>query len=86
MIIFPGQRFVYDPLDEFPEAAVGHSDNGWIVAEVFCQWLEKVFIASVNMRNVKKPVLLRIDGHCTHATMKASDICLQNGIDNVMPS
>lgn len=74
MIIFPGQWFSYDPLDGFPEAVLGHSYNGWIDAEVVCQWLEQVFISSVNMRNIKKPMLLVTDGHSTHVTMNASDI------------
>jgi len=50
-------------------------------SEVFCQWLENVFIQGVEARNVKKPVLLLIDGHSTHVTMKASDICLIHGVE-----
>ncbi|XP_053403149.1 uncharacterized protein LOC123555840 [Mercenaria mercenaria] len=81
LLIFPGQRFSYNPLEGFEEAALGRSENGWMDSEVFCNWLENVFIPGINERKVKKPVLLLIDGHSTHITMDASDICLQNGIE-----
>ena len=81
MIIFPGQRFGYEPLEGFEEAAMGRSDNGWMDSEVYCDWLENIFIPAVNERKVKKPVLLLIDGHSTHVTKKASDICIENGIE-----
>ncbi|XP_052232365.1 uncharacterized protein LOC127845476 [Dreissena polymorpha] len=81
MIIYPGQRFAYDPLDGFEEAAFGRSENGWMDCEVFVCWLKNVFIPDINARQVKKPVLLLIDGHSTHITMKASDTCLENGIE-----
>ncbi|XP_060585333.1 uncharacterized protein LOC132741220 [Ruditapes philippinarum] len=81
MIIFPGQRFSYDPLEGFPEAAIGRSDNGWMDTEVFCNWLLNVFIPAINERRIKKPVLLLIDGHKTHVTMQASDICVENGVE-----
>lgn len=81
MLVFPGQRFSYNPLEGFEEAALGRSDNGWMDAEVFCEWLENVFIPAINERKVKRPVLLLIDGHVTHVTMRASDICIQNEIE-----
>ena len=35
LIIFPGQRFSYNPLEGFPEAHFGKSKNGWIDGEIF---------------------------------------------------
>jgi hypothetical protein len=35
MIIYPGQRFAYNPLKGFEEAAMGLSENGWMNSEVF---------------------------------------------------
>ena len=29
MLVFPGQRFSYNPLQGFPEAFLGRSQNGW---------------------------------------------------------
>ena len=81
MIIYPGQRFSYNPLDGFEEAAFGRSENGWMDSEVFIGWLKNVFIPAVNARMVKKPLILFIDGHKTHVTMEASDACIGNGIE-----
>jgi hypothetical protein len=81
MLVFPGQRFSYNPLEGFEEAVLGRSDNGWMDSTLFCSWLETAFIPAINERKVKKPVLLLIDGHKTHVTMEASDICLSNGIE-----
>jgi hypothetical protein len=49
--------------------------------EVFCNWLLNVFIPAINERRSTKPVLLLIDGHKTHVTMQASDICVENGVE-----
>ncbi|GFS25415.1 tigger transposable element-derived protein 6-like protein [Elysia marginata] len=35
LIIFPGQRFGYDPLEGFKEAHFAKSNNGWIDGEIF---------------------------------------------------
>lgn len=48
-------------------------------AEVFVKWLQNVFVPAADARNVKKPVLLLIDGHSTHVTYEASSICIANG-------
>ncbi|XP_060603827.1 uncharacterized protein LOC132756711 [Ruditapes philippinarum] len=81
MIIYPGQRFSYNPLEGFEEAAMGRSENGWMDSEVFISWLKEVFIPCVEARKVKKPILLLVDGHKTHITMEASNICVENGIE-----
>ena len=81
LIIFPGQRFSYNPLEGFEEAALGRSENGWMDSEVFIGWLVNVFIPGIEERNVKKPVLLLIDGHKTHVSMEASDTCIAHGIE-----
>ena len=81
MIIYPGQRFSYNPLEGFEKAALGRSENGWMDSELFTSWLKEVFIPGVEARHIKKPVLLLLDGHKTHITTKASDICVQHGIE-----
>ncbi|WAR28810.1 hypothetical protein MAR_014514, partial [Mya arenaria] len=37
------QRFSYNPLEGFEEAALGRSESGWMDSEVFCNWLENGF-------------------------------------------
>lgn len=81
LIVYPGQRFAYNPLEGFPEAVMGRTENGWMDSDLFATWLIDVFIPSVNERAVRKPVVLFVDGHSTHVSMRVSDICRQGGIE-----
>ncbi|XP_033726756.1 uncharacterized protein LOC117316324 [Pecten maximus] len=56
MIVFPGQRFGYDPLEGFSDAAFGRSDSGWMDTELFYTWLSDIFLPEVNARGVKSPL------------------------------
>ncbi|GFN92562.1 Jerky protein [Plakobranchus ocellatus] len=78
LLIFPGQRFSYDPLEGFPEAHLARSSNGWIDAEIFEGWLLHAFVPAVS--HLPKPVLLFADGHKAHNTMTVHDICKEHGI------
>ena len=49
-------------------------------SELFKTWLSDVFVKHLNEKVVPRPVVLFVDGHSTHLTMEASDICLQNGV------
>lgn len=80
LIVYPGQRFSKNMLEGFEEAVMGRSDNGWMDSELFVQWLKTVFVPDIDSRQVKRPVILLVDGHRTHMTLEASDICKQNGI------
>lgn len=81
MIVYPGQRFNYEPLEGFEDAHMGRSETGWMDSELFCHWLLTCFIPSIESRCVKKPVLLLLDGHSTHLSLEASNICVANGIE-----
>lgn len=45
MIVYPGQRFGYNILDGFEDAAFGRSDNGWMDTELFMTWLTSVYLS-----------------------------------------
>ena len=81
LIVYPGQRFAYNPLEGFTEAVMGRTDNGWMDSDLFAVWLNDVFIPSINERGVRKPVVLFVDGHSTHVTMAVSNICKKNGVE-----
>ena len=74
MIIYPGQRFSKNMLEGFEEAVMGRSDNGWMDIELFVQWLKTVFLPDIEERQVKRPVVLFVDGHNIHMTLEASDV------------
>lgn len=81
LIVYPGQRFSYNPLEEYPDAVMGRTENGWMDSELFITWLSDVFVPSINERGVRKPVVLFVDGHSTHMSLKVSDTCKENGIE-----
>jgi len=67
-------------LEGFSIATMGRSTNGWVDSELFATWLTEVFVPGLNETKVKRPTVLLVDGHSTHLTLKASDICRENGI------
>ena len=52
LIVYPGQRFGYNPLEGFLDAEMGRSENGWMDSELFLTWMKQVFIPSINERGV----------------------------------
>ncbi|XP_005108581.1 uncharacterized protein LOC101858516 [Aplysia californica] len=78
LLIFPGQRFTYDPLEGFEEAHMAKSGNGWIDSEIFARWMESAFCPAV--AHLQKPVVLFADGHSTHLTLEIHEICRSHGI------
>ncbi|XP_005105548.1 uncharacterized protein LOC101864008 isoform X1 [Aplysia californica] len=79
MLIFPGTQFHgFRPQDVFQESFVARSSNGGINEEVFGDWLENVFIPDTAA--LKKPVLLLLDGHVSHQSLRASQLCQENSI------
>ena len=81
MIIYPGQWFNYEPLEGFEDAHMGRSESGWMDSELFRHWLLTCFIPALDSRCVKRPVILFVDGHSTHISLEASNICVENGIE-----
>ena len=58
------------------------SESGWIDSELFLVWLKKVFLKHVVSQ---RPILLLIDGHKSHITLEAVDICRDSDIILFMP-
>ena len=80
MVVYAGQRFNYNPIEKFPEASFGQSISGWMDTELFLSRVKNVFFKHVLEQNIKRPVMLLVDGHTSHCSMAVSDLCLQNGI------
>ena len=79
MIVFPQERFNFNPLAGFRNACIGRSSNGWMDSELFLEWLG-LFSKHLDDLQVKRPVLLFCDGHKTHLTEDASLFCRANDI------
>ena len=80
LIVYPGERFNYNPLEGFPDAVLGRTVSGWMDKALFATWLKDVFLPGVIERGIKLPVVLFVDGHSTHGTLEASTFCRENNI------
>ncbi|MEW8544190.1 MAG: hypothetical protein AB2693_11710, partial [Candidatus Thiodiazotropha sp.] len=80
LIVYPGERFSYNPLEGFPDAVLGRTVSGWMDKDLFATWLKDVFLPGVKERGIKLPVVLFVDGHSTHGTLEASTFCRENNI------
>ena len=78
MVIFPGQRFHYNPLEGFPDAYLGRSDNRWMDTELFFSWSKDHFLPHVSGKNVQRPILLLVDDNSTH--LKTAELCAEENI------
>lgn len=76
MIIFPNQRLRKNISDSVPDQwGVAMSDNGWMKAEIFIDYIKNVFHKHLLETNVEFPVILFVDGHRTHLTYQLSQLC-----------
>lgn len=60
-------------LNEFLEIADWYyicSDNGWTDNEIACRWLEFVLIPQLTRRDISEAVLLLLDGHKSHISVR----------------
>jgi len=57
------------------------SDNGWTDDFLGSEWFQKSFIPQATARNTSgKPILLILDGHGSHETVKIIDLAISHGI------
>ena len=74
MLVFKQKRMSQLLMAGTPPGFVGYpSPCGWITAELFAKWLEH-FIEFAKP-TVDKKVILVLDGHASHKTLEAIDIC-----------
>ncbi|CAG2186154.1 unnamed protein product [Mytilus edulis] len=93
MIVYPGVRFKYNPLEGFEDAILGRSINGWMDSDLFLTWLRETFLPHIKARKVSLPVVLFVDGHSTHISLEANEFsrrenfvmyCLQQHASHIM--
>ncbi|CAC5411012.1 unnamed protein product [Mytilus coruscus] len=74
MLVFPGERFRYNPLEGFTEAVLGRTKTGWMDSELFYTWVRDHFITAIKDRKVKRPVILLVDGHTSHISLETAQL------------
>ena len=77
LIIFSGKNFqsTWRGKDVLPETLYGVSDNGWMTTDIFAAWFE-----SFSKQVKGRPLLLILDGHLTHVSVKIIEKALKEDI------
>ena len=71
---FPGGQYRFEGPDD---ALYAKSESGWIDSELFLAWLKKNFL---KFAVPQRPIMLLTDGHKTHMTIDAIDLCHSNDV------
>lgn len=81
MIIFPLKKMRVEVQRSVPsEWGIGLSDNGWMQAATFFQYVKNVLHPSLVQNKTDFPVILFVDGHKSHTTLELSQLCQRLGI------
>lgn len=75
MVIYAYKRpseILYSVPDEW---GVGCSVDGWMKNQLFYEYIGNVFHPYLKRSGLTFPVLLFVDGHCTHLTYEISELC-----------
>ena len=59
---------------------IGASDNGWMTAELFYEYIANRFYPWIVKTKIKLPVILYLDGHVSHLSEPLSKFCHENKI------
>lgn len=80
-VVFPYVRPPKDVINSMPDGwLLGKSETGWMKSEIFYDYIVKGLNEWVKEEKIKKPVLIFVDGHKSHLTMRLSEYCHENGI------
>nr|CAI5855141.1 unnamed protein product [Callosobruchus analis] len=56
------------------------SDSGWMRSDIFYEFVCNEFNKWLDTNNIKKPIILFVDGHKSHMTLPLSQFCQDHGI------
>ncbi|CAD6211370.1 GSCOCG00010982001-RA-CDS, partial [Cotesia congregata] len=80
-VVFPYIRPPRDLIESMPdEWILGKSETGWMKTDVFYDYCTKSLNPWLTEKNIKRPVLVLVDGHKSHLTLKLSEFCAENQI------
>lgn len=76
MVILPYKRLPGEIASKIPkEWGIGLSDNGWMKADLFFDYIKNVLHPYLIKEGKIFPVILFVDGHKTHLTLQVSELC-----------
>lgn len=76
MVIYNYKRIPQNIIESVPANwGIGRSDSGWMVSEVFYEFIANVFHPFLIQSGIEFPVILFVDGHKSHLTYHLSNLC-----------
>lgn len=72
-VLFKGRRLTKQLKEVSSEVHVELNDSGWMTQKSFAKFLE-IFNKELEMKKVKKPVILFLDGHTSHDSLEGTKI------------
>nr|XP_004209551.2 MFS-type transporter clz9-like [Hydra vulgaris] len=79
LFVFPRVKFHDYMIKEGPPGCVGFANpSGWMNSDIFIEWI-KHFVRYSNCCH-ESPVLLLLDSHKSHISVRALDLAIQHGI------
>lgn len=81
MVLFAGKSVPKDAARVAPaNFSFGFSDNGWMTAKNFYEYMANVFLPWLEKSKIERPIIFFIDGHSSHMTLPLSQFCDENKI------
>nr|CAH7736046.1 unnamed protein product [Callosobruchus chinensis] len=82
MIVYPYKRVPEKiSMTVNPDWGIGRSDNGWMTADTFYEYIKNVFHPFLVERGATFPIVLFLDGHKSHLTYELSILCSELNIE-----
>lgn len=79
--LFPFKQIPSNILQKYPETwVIGRFDNGWMTCEIFYEYIRNSFNGFLIKENIKKPVMLFLDGHISHRSLPLTTFCKENDV------
>ena len=76
MVLFVYKRTPHQIVKKNPQTwGVGISDNGWMTAQTFYEYVANVFYPWIINEKITLPIILFVDGHSSHLTLPLSEFC-----------
>ncbi|XP_065094542.1 uncharacterized protein LOC135715060 [Ochlerotatus camptorhynchus] len=80
-VILPYKRLSKDLIQSFPgDWGIGTSASGWMDTLNFVEYIKKVLYPTLLRNRTIFPVLYFVDGHKSHTTFEAAEVCEKLGI------
>lgn len=81
LLIFQGKRLPNQIKQILPKDWHANcSESGWMNTDIFYSYITQIFYPWLATQGILTPVILFVDGHISHRSLKLSEFCMENKI------